>query len=250
MELDHLEPGAQPYLDLTFPEPPDERPYIIVNMVGSIDGKAVLDGTEQGLSSPPDKHRMQELRAQADAVLNGAGTMRKSGATSRIDDPSLVEWRMRRGKRSAHPLGVLITTRADFDRTGDYFDGSGLEAVIVASEITAERSREIEELGPRVVPVPRGEEGLRQAARYLRRERDVRLLLVEGGPTINDELLRLDLVDEFFLTLSPTFVGGRTTLSIVAGPAPFTRRTARRAALISVIANDETNELYLRYRMR
>lgn len=249
MELQHFVPGTRPYLDLVFPEAPPGRPYVIVNMVGSIDGKAVLDGTEQGLGSAEDKRRMQELRARADAVMNGAGTMRKSGATSRIDESALVRWRHQDGKRADYPLGVLVTSRADFALTGDYFDGSGVEAVIFGSAISPERAEEIEARGPRVVPIPAGDGGLRDALAYLDRERGVRLLLVEGGPTLNDELLRLGLLDEFFLTLGATLVGGRDTLTVLAGPEPYSRQSVPRPTLLSVIANDETNELYLRYRL-
>ena len=249
MELSHFTQGTRPYLDLTFPPAPPDRPYIIVNMVGSIDGKAVLDGTEQGLGSAQDKSRMQELRAHADAVMNGAGTMRQSGATSRIDDPALVQWRRDHGKPTDFPIGCLVTTRASFDLTGDYFDGSGVEAVIFGSTVSPERTREIEGRGPRVVPIPGDGTGMRHAVSYLFHERGVRLLLVEGGPTLNDELLRHGLIDEFFLTLGPTLVGGRDTLTILAGPLPYSRASVPRATLLSVIANDETSELYLRYRL-
>jgi riboflavin biosynthesis pyrimidine reductase len=250
MELAHFIPGTRPYLDLNFPPAPADRPYIIVNMVGSIDGKAVLDGTEQGLGSAEDKRRMQELRAHADAVMNGAGTMRKSGASSRIDDASLVRWRRERGKRTDFPLGCLVTSRAAFDLTGDYFDGSGVEAVIFGSAIGPERTREIEGRGPAVVPIPSDGSGTRQAVTYLHRERGVRLLVVEGGPTLNDELLRHGLIDEFFLTLGATLVGGRDTLTVLAGSEPYSRQDVPRATLLSVIGNDEANELYLRYRIQ
>ncbi|MGH2585404.1 MAG: RibD family protein [Dehalococcoidia bacterium] len=249
MELQHFVPDTRPYLDLSFPPAPADRPYVIVNMVGSIDGKAVLDGTEQGLGSRQDKRRMQELRGHADAVMNGAGTMRKSGATSRIDDPAIVQWRREHGKATDFPLGALITTHADFALTGDYFDGSGVEAVIFGTGISPERTREIEALGPRVVHIAPGEEGFRPALEYLYRERDVRLLLVEGGPTLNDVLLRHNLIDEFFVTRSPTLVGGRDTLTILEGPEPFSRASVPRTTLLTVIANDETSELYLRYRL-
>ena len=76
MDLSHLAPDTRPYLNLSFPPPPADRPYVIINMVGSLDGKAVIEGSERGLGSPEDQDRMQELRAHADAVLNGAGTMR------------------------------------------------------------------------------------------------------------------------------------------------------------------------------
>lgn len=249
IDIQRLTPGSRPYLSLTFPPPPEGRPYVIVNMVGSIDGKAVVEGNEQGLGSAQDKARMQELRAHADAVLNGAGTMRKSGATSRIADPALVAWRREHGKQNDYPLGVLLTHMAGFELTGDYFDGSGLEAVIVGSDISPERAEEIQALGPRVVHIAEGGAGLLEALRYLREQRDVRLLLVEGGPTVNAQLLHLGVVDEFFLTLGPTLVGGKDTLTILEGDHPATKATVPHAALLSVIANDEASELYLRYRL-
>ena len=248
MDHRHFEPGSRRYLDLQFPAAPSDRPYVIVNMVGSLDGKAVIEGTEKGLGSREDQQRMQELRAHADAVMNGAGTLRRSGATSRLDDPALVEWRRARGKSSDHPLGTLVTTRAEFELTGDYFEGGGLQSVIFASEISAERIAEIEARGPRVAPIPSGESNLRDAVLLLHREYGVRLLLVEGGPTLNAQLLRLDLIDELFLTLGPTLVGGRDTLTILEGPGAFTREMVPRGTLLSVIANNEASELELRYR--
>lgn len=249
MDLCHFQSGARPYLDLDFPAPPEGRPYVIGNMVGSIDGKAVLDGTEQGLGSAEDKRRMQELRAHADAVLNGGGTLRASGATSRIDDPALVAWRREHGKAADYPLGVLITRHAGFPLVGDYFDGSGLRSVIYGTAIPPARRRQIETLGPRVVDVPEGVAAVRHAATDLAAREGVRLLLCEGGPTLIDELLRAELLDELFVTLSATLVGGRDTPTIVEGDAAFSRATVPRPALLHVIANDDSGELYLRYRL-
>ena len=247
MQLEHFRPGTRPYLELEFPPPPSERPYVLINMVSSLDGKAVIETSEQDLGSPADQDRMQELRAHADAVLNGTGTMRESGASSRLRDPELVTWRRAHGKDTDHPLGVLITRTGSFPLVGDYFDGSGLEAVIFATEMPDARRAKIEAHGPRVVPVPGGESAVATMLRHLRIERDVRLLLCEGGPTINAGLLHLGAVDEFFLTLGPTLVGGRDTLTILEGPEPYTKQTVPRAQLRAVIANEETSELYLRY---
>lgn len=249
MELMRFTPGSRPYLALSFPSPPEGRPYIIGNMVGSIDGKAVLEGTEQGLGSAEDKRRMQELRAHADAVMNGAGTLRASGATSRIDDPELVRWRRAHGKPADFPLGVLITSRADFPPEGDYFNGSGVRAVIYGTDIPPARRQRIEALGPRVVDVPEGITAVRHAAEDLAAHDVVRLLLCEGGPSLIDELLREGLLDELFVTLSATLVGGRDTPTIVEGDKAYTRATVPRPTLLHVIANDETGELYLRYRL-
>lgn len=249
MILAHLQPNTRPYLDLSFPPAPSlDRPYVIINMVGSIDGKAVIGSSERGLGSDADKQRMQELRAHADAVLNGSATVRESGASSRIRDAALIAWRREHGKQSDHPLGAILSKRAEFPLKGAYFNGSGIEAIVFASEATAERRVAIEAHGAKVVAISPGPENAREALAYLRRERDVSLLLCEGGPNTNAALLRLGLVDEFFLTLSATLVGGMETLTVLEGDAA-TAETVARMTLLSAIANDETNELYLRYRL-
>ena len=57
-------------------------------------------------------------------------------------------------------------------------------------------------------------------------------------------------MDEFFLTVGAILVGGRDTLTVLAGPEAYSRKDAPRATLLSAIGNDETNELYLRYRLQ
>ena len=121
--------------------------------------------------------------------------------------------------------------------------------MILASAVSEERAAEIEARGPRVARIPADERGMRVAVERLYREHGVGLLLVEGGPTINAELLRHGLIDELFVTLGATLVGGRDSLTILEGAEPFTRATVPRPTLLSVIANDETSELYLRYRL-
>src|SRR5690348_5438186 len=96
------------YLDLTFPAPPSERPFVYINMVASVDGKITVEGSERGLGSEADKRLFYELRAHADAVLDGAATARVSGASPRIRDEDLRAWRLEHGLPE-YPLGVLIT---------------------------------------------------------------------------------------------------------------------------------------------
>ena len=62
------------YTALDLPAAPADRPYIITNMVMSLDGKAVVEETEQGIGSKVDQRLMRELRVNADIVLTGAGT--------------------------------------------------------------------------------------------------------------------------------------------------------------------------------
>jgi riboflavin biosynthesis pyrimidine reductase len=86
---------------------------------------------------------------------------------------------------------------------------------------------------------------LRPLLERLRSEYGVRSVLCEGGPTLNASLLPYGLVDELFLTISPSLAGGADALTIVAGaPLP------ELAELELVWALEEGSELYLRYRIR
>src|SRR5581483_5193596 len=99
MALEHAAAGAMrsalaisgAYTDLMLPEPPADRPFVYLNMVSSVDGKATVDGSERGLGSADDKRMMQELRSHADAVMNGATTLRVSGSSPLVRDEALLE---------------------------------------------------------------------------------------------------------------------------------------------------------------
>src|SRR5262249_51360004 len=79
------------------------RPYVALNMVATLDGRAAVDGTAVGLGSPTDYRLLRRLRGEADAVLHGAGTVRAHRLTPRVDDEALAA-RVARGQ-SKQPAG-------------------------------------------------------------------------------------------------------------------------------------------------
>src|SRR5579864_3327543 len=87
---------------------PNRRPIVYLNMVSSVDGKATVGGSERGLGSADDKRIMQELRSHADAVLNGATTLRVSGSSPLLRDAELVERRTQLGL-ARQPIGVIVS---------------------------------------------------------------------------------------------------------------------------------------------
>ncbi len=99
------------YTSLDLPAPPADRPYVFLNMVMSLDGKVVVEGTEQGIGSKVDQRLMRELRVSADIVLNGANTLRASGTSSRLGDPILEALRVSRGKPKSPVAAVLSADR-------------------------------------------------------------------------------------------------------------------------------------------
>jgi riboflavin biosynthesis pyrimidine reductase len=154
-----------------------------------------------------------------------------------------------RGKPRFPTSAVLSRTgRLPLDR--NFFTARDFESLVYLSSGASKRARHaIIATGRPLHEVPVGNE-VPAMLRHMRHELGAGVLLVEGGPEMNAQLFRLDAVDEYFLTLGAVIVGGRRTLTAVGGDVPFTRETARRLELISAAPNDETAEVYLRYRVR
>lgn len=235
------------YTALDLPPAPSERPYIILNMVMSLDGKVVVEGTEQGIGSKVDQRLMRELRVNADVVLNGASTLRASGTSSRTGDPILDQLRVSRGKPPS-PIAAVVSASGDLPLERIFFTARAFDAVIyLADSAPPERRAAIEATGRPVVTLP-AENLLPEMLRHMRESLGANVLLVEGGPTVNGELFRLDVVDEFFFTLGPVVVGGRGVKTPVESAQPFTRETLPHFDLVWAVPNPDTNEVYCRYR--
>src|SRR6266571_4546761 len=87
--------------------PRAERPYLALNMVATVDGRAALNGSAVGIGSVADKHLMRELRAEADVVLHGAGTVRADPLSARVP-AELVPLRIA-NSLTPQPLGAIVT---------------------------------------------------------------------------------------------------------------------------------------------
>ena len=72
---------------------PKERPYLVLNMVATLDGKVVLDGDAHGIGNEADQALLAQLRTQADGVMIGAETARVERVERVVADPPLQEQR-------------------------------------------------------------------------------------------------------------------------------------------------------------
>jgi riboflavin biosynthesis pyrimidine reductase len=186
------------------------RPHVVVNMVSSADGAISLDGLSGGLSGSADKEVFFFLRSIADVVLAGAATAREEN----YGQPKLSdELRAQRSARGQPPLPrIAITTRSmRIDWSSRLFadpdSPAGLPIVICPASTPPELRAPAEGVAELL---PAGEGGVDFAAALGELgNRGVKLVLCEGGPTLNAKLLSAGLVDELCLTLSPVLVGGR-----------------------------------------
>ena len=244
-----MDAAVPDYTTLTFPDPPADRPYVIVNMVSSVDGRVVVEGTEKGLGSPRDQRLMRELRVHADVTINGAGTLRASGTSSRLGDAALEELRVARGLPRA-PIAAVLSHSGDLPLDRLFFTARDFDAIVyLSADAPAARREAIEATGRRVVSLPTGDEVTAMLS-HMRGELGARLLLVEGGPTLNGALFDAGYVDEFFLTLGGVVVSGHPTKPTVESNRVPSIAALTHLELLSATPNGETDEVYLRYRVR
>jgi riboflavin-specific deaminase-like protein len=217
---------------------PPDRPYLGINMVSSLDGKATLDWRTKGLSTEVDRRLFHHLRTQADAVMVGAGTAREEryGRMTKND-----ELRQKRQNEGFVPdaLAVVVSGRLDLPPDLPLLNepeqtvviATGSDASIPGVEGRVEYARVGDDL-PRLMS-------------YLHEEHGVRSVLCEGGPTLNSFLFAAGLVDELFLTMNPKLIGGAAALTIVAG-----RELVDPVELELVSVAEAAGELYTRWCMR
>jgi len=159
-----------------------ERPWLLINMIASLDGGTVVAGRSGGLGGPGDKAVFATLRGLADVVLVGAATVRAEGYHA--------------PKKSGQRVAV-VTRSADLDWTSDLFR-SGAAVVVTV-------------VGAPELPVPTIRAGVdRVDLAAALAQIDAEAVLCEGGPTLIGQLMVDDLVDEICLTIAPTVIAGES----------------------------------------
>jgi riboflavin-specific deaminase-like protein len=216
----------------------EDRPYLCLNMVSTLDGKAAMDWRTQGISSDLDRELFHHLRTQADAVMVGAGTARQERYGSITKTAELREKRVADRLRPV-PLGVIVSGRLDLPADLPLLDDPDQPVVIATGSDAV-----LPDLGDQVTYERVGEDLPLLMAR-LRGEHGIRSVLCEGGPTLNSFLLAAGLVDELFLTLHPKLLGGAAALTIVAG-----RELVEPAAAELVSLAEGGSELFTRWRLQ
>ena len=216
---------------------PEDRPYVAVNMVATIDGRASVAGRTAPISSVADRQLFHALRTRTDAIMVGAGTLRAERYGRLIRDPQRREQRVAAGL-AADPLAIVVSGRLDLPADLPLLADPASRVVLVTSSAASlQVAADVTYL--RSAPVD-----LADALARLRAERGIRSILCEGGPALNASLLAAGLVDELFLTTVPKLAGGAGALTIV-GAAPLEEPLGARLRWLL----ECDGELFARYRL-
>lgn len=222
------------FADLALPPPPAGRPYVGLNMVTSLDGRAQRDGTADGLGDRADRRLMRLLRVAFDAVAIGAGTLRATDGWTDVS-ADLAAVRVAAGK-PAQPIGVLLAGNEPISTDRRWFETDQPRLVVVGADGPRQVSRAEVLVAPSAYPEP---EWVLRALR----ERGIGSVLLEGGPTVNARFHAAGLIDELFWTVGPWLLGGEGLPMLAAEPPA---QSPRPAQLVSI--HRHRHELFLRYR--
>jgi riboflavin-specific deaminase-like protein len=217
---------------------PPDRPYLVLNMVSTLDGKATIDWRTKGLSTELDRQLFHHLRAQADAVMVGAGTARTE-RYGRMAKSEELRAKRQREELARDPLAVVISGRLDLPADLPLLNEPE-QTVVIATASDAV----LPGLGDQIEYARVGDDLPLLMAR-LREDYGIRSVLCEGGPTLNSFLLAAGLVDELFLTLHPKLAGGAAALTVVAG-----RELVQPAELSLLSVAEGDGDLFTRWRVQ
>jgi riboflavin biosynthesis pyrimidine reductase len=218
------------------------RPYVLLNMASTADGRASVDGRAGPIGDSADSALLHGLRTIAGGLLVGAGTVRAEHYAR------VLRGEQDRQTRRARNLSGELPT----------FIVSG-SAALSPQEVPllAEPQARVTIITPTDKDVPpcpaqpgylrcerSGKLDLALALRRIHSEHGVETLLCEGGPHLAAQLVSAGLLDELFLGMAPKLAGGGEQLRILAGAELDPPRQMQLIALY-----EHASSLFARYRL-
>jgi riboflavin biosynthesis pyrimidine reductase len=259
--------------NLSFPPAPPERPYLIANFVSTLDGVVSFnipgqsEGAQISNSNQEDRFIMGLLRASADAVVVGSGTLQAAGPHATWLPESVCpaakdlyrSYRTEVLRKPEYPLVVVITATGKLNLASAVFHTPRTSVLILTTEqgkqsLSQSGSAELASVEVKALSTAETRISPSAILTLLRQEAGVELLLHEAGPTLFGEFLAGGfaggLMDELFLTMAPQIAG-----RAAAHPRPglvanveFSPATAPWWKLLS--AKSAADYLFLRYQVR
>ena len=189
-----------------------KKPYITLVSEVTVDGKVTLG---KGISSillmkgmdQESKLFLHQLRADYDAIMVGSTTIK-------IDNSNLTV-RYVEGKS---PLRVIPCSKGDLPLNSNIFNQEAPTLICISNKAPQEAITAMKEKGVEVVKFDQdGQVDLKALLHYLAEEKGVKKMILEGGPTLNYQMLKGKLVNRIIIITMPLIVGGDSAPSLVAG---------------------------------
>ena len=197
------------------------------NFISSIDGAATHEGRTRGLNNADDKKVFDMLRMMCDALLVGAGTLRKEGYEELRLEDSAVAWRLEHGL-AAQPTLAIVSGRLGLTPEMPALAQAPTRAIVFTHGQSSLEQRQRLSRTADVVVCGNSAVDPRTMLAALA-HRGLLQVLCEGGPHLLGTLIEADCIDELCLTLSPVVENGdagRITAGAGLTPRPMRLRHA------------------------
>lgn len=193
------------------------RPFVHLNVAATADGK--IDTFERrgaAISSSRDKERVDKLRADSDAVMIGGRTLHGEDPKLTIKSEALRAERQALGLPS-NPAKVGVASRLDLKPDSNFLTaGPARIMLFTTSQTTETQLASVRAAGAQVYVLGEDKVDL-VTTMHILKQNDINHLMVEGGATLNFELLNLGLVDELTIYVAPLIFGGELAPTLAAG---------------------------------
>ena len=183
------------------------RPRVILSAAMSLDGKIATNTGDSELSSRHDKIRIHKLRSKVDAILIGSNTVKR-------DDP-LLTVRYVKGK---NPLRIILDSMGTIDQNSQIIKTCKEipTIVVVSKKVSKKNIFKLKKYPLEIIVIGKNQVNIKNLLKYLSKKK-IKTLLVEGGGTVNWEFIKLGLVDEIIVTITPYLIGGKNAITLVEG---------------------------------
>lgn len=214
------------------------NPYVVLCAAMSIDGKIATSTGDSKLSSRADLISLHKLRSKHDAILIGKNTL--------ISDDPLLTVRSVKGK---NPLRIILDSTGSIPISSKIIQTSNSIPTLLAvsKKITKKNFLKLSKYPLDVVTL--GDTSINPVIllKYLAK-RGIRSVLIEGGSFVNWNFIKMNLIDELILTITPFVVGGTKSISLVGGTGFKYIKDSAKFKLVSTKVTK--NEVTLRYLSR
>ena len=193
------------------------RPFVFINVAMTADGKIDTFARKgAAISSQRDKERVDQLRAESDAIMVGGRTLLDEDPKLTVKSEALRAERVARGL-TPNPVKVGIVTKAKLKTHSKFLhEGQTKVVIFTTNQTSKEELAVLRSQGADVYVDNHDRVDLANALATLK-ELGIQRLMVEGGATLNFELLRLGLVDEITAYIAPLIFGGASAPTMAAG---------------------------------
>lgn len=192
------------------------RPFVFINAAMSTDGKtSTFERRQIRISSKEDLERVDELRASADTIMVGIGTVLADNPSLTVKSKERRAERVKQG-REENPVIVIVDSSARTPIEAEVLKkGAGRRIIAVSSRAPESKVRELSR-GAEIIVAGDREVDLERLMTELKK-RGINTIMVEGGGTLNWSLIALGLVDEIHVYIGGIIIGGKAAPTLIDG---------------------------------